>query len=265
MEREYLKPGNMLYPVPVVMVSCSRDGEKPNIITVAWAGTVCSDPAMVSISIRKNRHSHGIIKETGEFVINLVSGDLVRACDLCGVRSGRDTDKFDLTGLTPSVSREVKAPGIAECPVSIECRVKEVLELGSHEMFLAEVVAVSVDRRLMDEQGVLHLEQADLVAYNHGGYFALGECLGTFGYSVKKVTASKGGRAKKPPVQKAKMDTAPQGGKKQQPAKGQDRPPVQKDAKGGKAPSGRTARRHGKADGKPQGKPYHGNHNGRGR
>ena len=148
MSKEYWKPGNMLYPVPAVMVSCGREGEKPNIITVAWAGTICSDPAMVSISVRKERYSHDIIKETGEFVINLVNKRLVRATDYCGVKSGRDVDKFAETRLTPQASRYVKAPGIEESPVNIECKVTEVKELGSHDMFLAKVVGVTIDKQV---------------------------------------------------------------------------------------------------------------------
>lgn len=143
--KQVFKPGNMLYPLPAVMVSCQRPGEKPNIITVAWAGTVCSSPAMVSISVRKERYSYSILKETGEFVINLVTKELVFATDFCGVRSGRDTDKFQAMHLTPEPSLKVKAPSIAESPVNIECKVKDILPLGSHDMFLAEVVSVQVD------------------------------------------------------------------------------------------------------------------------
>ena len=176
----------MLYPVPAVMVSCQRPGERPNIITVAWAGTVCSDPAMVSISIRKERYSYDIIKETGSFVINLVSRDLTAAMDTCGVRSGRDMDKFQELHLTPQQSQHVEAPGVAECPVNLECRVSQVVPLGTHDMFLAEVVGVSVDRQYMDEKGTFHLNDAGLVAYSHGTYFELGEKIGTFGYSVRK-------------------------------------------------------------------------------
>ena len=145
MAKQTWKPGNMLYPVPAVMVSCQREGGKPNIITVAWAGTICSDPAMLSISVRKNRYSYDIIKETKEFVVNLTTKQLCRATDYCGVRSGRDVDKFQEMHLTPQPSEKVKAPGIAESPVNIECRVTQVLELGTHDMFLAEVVAVRVD------------------------------------------------------------------------------------------------------------------------
>lgn len=176
----------MLYPVPAVMVSCQRPGEKPNMVTIAWAGTVCSDPAMVSISIRPERHSYDIIKETGEFVINLTTKELTYATDYCGVKSGRDVDKFSQMHLTPTVSQTVKAPGIAESPVNIECKVKDIIKLGSHDMFLAEVTAVVVDESLLDETGKFHLNDAGLVAYSHGEYFELGEKIGKFGYSVKK-------------------------------------------------------------------------------
>ena len=186
MSKEYWKPGNMLYPVPAVMVSCARPGETPNIITVAWAGTICSDPAQVSISVRKERHSHDIIRDTGEFVINLVNKRLVRATDYCGVKSGRDVDKFAETRLTVQESRYVKAPGIEESPVNIECKVTQVLELGSHDMFLAKVTAVQVDESLLDEKGKLDLNKAHLVAYSHGEYQTFDNILGTFGYSVKK-------------------------------------------------------------------------------
>lgn len=186
MGREYWKPGNMLYPVPAVMVSCQRPGEKPNIITIAWAGTICSDPAMVSISIRPERHSYDIIKETGEFVINLTTKDITFATDYCGVKSGRDVDKFKEMHLTPLVSKEVSAPGIAESPVNIECKLKEIIKLGTHDMFIGEVVAVSVDDSLMDENNKFHLNDAGLVAYSHGEYYLLGEKLGKFGYSVAK-------------------------------------------------------------------------------
>lgn len=186
MNKENWKPGNMVYPLPAVMVSCGRPGEKPNIITVAWCGTVCTNPAMVSISVRPERYSYDILRETGEFVINLTTGDLTRAADYCGVRSGRNEDKFAEAHLSPRESKEVACPGIAESPVNIECRVREVLELGSHHMFLAEVVNVSVDESLLDEKGTLRLERADLTAYSHGTYYHLGDAIGTFGYSVKK-------------------------------------------------------------------------------
>lgn len=186
MAKQTWKPGNMLYPVPAVMVSCQREGEKPNIITVAWAGTICSDPAMLSISVRKQRYSYDIIKETKEFVVNLTTEKLCRAADYCGVRSGKDVDKFSEMKLTPQFSEKVKAPGIAESPVNLECRVKEIIELGTHDMFLAEIEAVRIDDKYMDENGKFDLNAAGLVAYSHGEYFLLGEKLGTFGYSVAK-------------------------------------------------------------------------------
>ncbi len=192
MSKEYWKPGNMLYPVPAVMVSCGRKGEKPNIITVAWAGTVCSDPPMVSISVRKERYSYEIIRETGELVINLVNRELVRAADYCGVKSGRDTDKFKEMGLTAQPSRYVGAPGIGESPVNLECRVTNRLELGSHDMFLARVEGVAIDGKYMDERGKFHLNDSGLVSYSHGEYFELGKKLGSFGWSVRK--KERGGR-----------------------------------------------------------------------
>lgn len=176
----------MLYPVPAVMVSCMREGEKPNIITVAWTGTVCSAPPMVSISVRKERYSYHILKESKEFVINLVTKDLVFAADYCGVKSGRDTDKFGQMKLTVQPSRHIQAPGIGESPLNLECRVTQVLPLGSHDLFLAEVLGVTVDDRYMDKAGKFHLNDAGLVAYSHGEYFELGEKLGRFGYSVAR-------------------------------------------------------------------------------
>ncbi len=190
------KPGNMLYPVPAVMVSCQREGEKPNIITVAWAGTICSTPAMLSISIRPERHSYEIIKETREFVVNLVTKDLLRAADYCGVKSGREVDKFAQMRLTPCSLEHVKAPGIEESPVNLACRVVEIKPLGSHDLFLAEVVGVTVNSRYMDERGKFHLNDAGLISYSHGEYFELGKKLGSFGYSVKKAGKKPAGRRK---------------------------------------------------------------------
>lgn len=184
--KETWKPGNMLYPVPAVMVSCGRPDETPNIITIAWAGTICSDPAMVSISVRKERHSHPIIKETGEFVINLVTKDLTYATDYCGVKSGRDVDKFKEMKLTPIKASKVSCPMIAESPVNIECKVTDIKELGTHDMFIAEVVAVNVSKEYMDEKGKFNLNSTHLVTYSHGEYFELGEKIGKFGYSVQK-------------------------------------------------------------------------------
>lgn len=186
MGRQNWKPGNMVYPVPAVMVSCKREGEKANIITTAWCGTTCSTPAMAYVSIRPSRYSYDIIKESGEFVINLITKDLVYATDYCGVKSGRDVDKFKEMKLTETVSKCVSAPGIAESPVNIECKLKEIIPLGTHDMFLAEVVNVSVDEKYMDETGKFNLNDSGLVAYSHGEYFLLGEKLGKFGYSVKK-------------------------------------------------------------------------------
>ena len=184
--REEWKPGNMLYPVPAVMVSCNRPEEVPNIITIAWTGTICSDPPMLSISLRKERYSYDIIRDTGEFVVNLVNRKLVRAADYCGVKSGREVDKFREMKLTPLQSHHIIAQGIAESPVCLECRVTERIPLGSHDLFLAEILGVSVDTRYLDEKGKFHLNRCGLAAYSHGEYFALGEKLGSFGYSVKK-------------------------------------------------------------------------------
>jgi flavin reductase (DIM6/NTAB) family NADH-FMN oxidoreductase RutF len=186
MSKQEWKPGNMLYPLPAVMVSCGREGETPNIITVAWAGNVCTNPPMLSISVRKDRFSHGIIKDTGEFVVNLVGKDLVKAADWCGVRSGRDYDKFKEMHLTPQKSSKVSCPGIAESPVNIECRVNKILELGSHDMIIADVLCVTVDDKYMDDKGRFDLGATDLVAYSHGEYFELGKKLGKFGYSVAR-------------------------------------------------------------------------------
>lgn len=176
----------MLYPLPVVMVSMADREGRSNIITIAWAGTVCTNPPMVSISVRPERYSYPILKETGEFVINLTTKELVFATDYCGVKSGRDVDKFREMKLTPVPATKIKAPMIGESPVNIECRVKEIIPLGSHDMFLAEVVAVHADDRYMDEQGKFHLEQAEPIVYFHGSYLECGEKLGTFGYSIRK-------------------------------------------------------------------------------
>lgn len=178
----------MLYPVPAVLITVADGNARPNIFTVAWTGTVCSDPPMVSISVRPERYSHHIIEETGEFVINLTTRDLVFATDYCGVKSGRDTDKVKDMNLHLLPGDVVKAPLLKESPVNMECRVKQVLRLGTHDMYLADVVAVHAEERYMDENGRFMLENSDLIAYSHGSYFTLGEKLGTFGYSVKKHT-----------------------------------------------------------------------------
>ena len=182
-----LNPGTMLSPIPAVMVSCAKAGEKPNIITIAWTGIVNSEPPMTYISVRKERYSYDIIKDSGEFVINLTTEDLAFAADWCGVKSGRDVDKFEAQSLTAAASEVVACPSIGESPVNIECQVRDVIELGSHDMFLAEIVSVSVDEKLIDEKGAVHLEKARLTAYSHGHYYPLQkEELGRFGYSVMK-------------------------------------------------------------------------------
>ncbi|MCR4989549.1 MAG: flavin reductase family protein [Lachnospiraceae bacterium] len=186
MSKAEWKPGNMLYPVPAVMVSCKKGNEKANIVTIAWAGTICSDPVMVSISVRPERHSYPIISETGEFVINLVTEELTYACDWCGVRSGKDFDKFKEMNLTEYKSSFMDAPAIAESPVNLYCKVVKTEKLGSHDMFIAEVVGVTVDEKYMDDSGKFDLEKTGLMAYSHGEYFALGKKLGKFGYSIKK-------------------------------------------------------------------------------
>ncbi len=186
MGKQNWKPGNMLNPVPAVMVSVADKAGKANIITVAWAGTICTNPPMLSISVRPERYSYHMIEETGEFVVNLTTKKLVRACDYCGVTSGRDVDKFKEMELTPLKLDTVSVPGIAESPVNIACRVVEKKELGSHTMFLAEVCGVTVDDTHMDESGRFHINETGLVMYSHGEYFLLGEKLGKFGYSIQK-------------------------------------------------------------------------------
>ncbi|MBE7055906.1 MAG: flavin reductase family protein [Ruminococcaceae bacterium] len=183
MSKKEIKPSTMLNPVPVVMVS-SGDMEKSNIFTAAWTGTICSEPPMVYVSIRKSRYSHEIISEKGTYVINMVGKDTVKACDFCGVKSGRDVDKFAHLGLTKEAGPKTGVPMIKECPVNLECKVTQVLELGSHDMFLAEVVGVYVDGKLMDDKNAIDLVKAHLVAYSHGEYFELGDYKGFFGYSI---------------------------------------------------------------------------------
>ena len=185
------KPGNMLYPLPVVMVSMADRAGKTNIITIAWAGTVCTNPPVVSISVRPERYSYPILKETGEFVINLTTRELAFATDYCGVRSGRDVDKFREMKLTALPAQKVGAPLIGESPVNIECRVSQVIRLGSHDMFLANVEAVHAQEAYMDEKGRFFLDRAQPVVYSHGIYYALGKAVGSFGYSVKKQGASR--------------------------------------------------------------------------
>lgn len=196
--KQIWRAGTMISPVPAVMVSCgSAEGEK-NIITVAWTGTICSEPAMCYISVRKERHSYKMIRESGEFVINLTTKALARATDWCGVRSGKDFDKFSHCGLTVESCPHISAPAIAESPINIECKVKQVIELGSHDMFIAEVLGVMVDDSLLDPQsGKLDLARAELLGYAHGEYYALGEKLGTFGWTVKGSTIKKEKREKR--------------------------------------------------------------------
>ena len=186
MAKQTWKAGNMLYPLPAVMVSVTDGKGQDDIITVAWTGTICTNPPMVYISVRPSRFSHHMLMETGEFVINLTTEKLTRATDYCGVRSGRDVDKFKETGLTREKAEFVKAPMIKESPVSIECRVTEVKKLGSHDMFLAEILAVHADEGYMDENNRFDLNRARPMVYSHGEYLGIGKKLGTFGYSVKK-------------------------------------------------------------------------------
>lgn len=197
MAKQIWKPGNMLYPLPAVMVSVADKEGNPNIITVAWAGTVCTNPPMVSISVRPERYSYHMIDETGEFAINLTTEKLVYATDYCGVRSGKDVDKFKELHLTPEKAEYVNAPLIAESPVNIECKVVKKETPGSHHIFLAEVKAVHVDDAYMDQKGRFALEKTDPIVYVHGQYYSLGKLLGTFGYSVKKPTKKNGKKKKK--------------------------------------------------------------------
>ena len=186
MGKQIWKPGNMLYPLPVVMVSAADLEGYYNIITIAWAGNICTNPPMVSISIRPERHSYQMIKDTKEFVINLTTKDLVYATDYCGVKSGREVDKFKEMKLTPMKASQVKAPIIGESPIAIECKVTEIKELGSHDLFIAQVIAVHADDKYFDENHKFHLEWAEPIVYSHGSYFTTGEEIGSFGYSVKK-------------------------------------------------------------------------------
>ena len=187
MAKQIWKPGNMLYPLPAVMVSTADKAGNSNILTIAWTGTVCTNPPMAYISVRPERYSYHMIRESGEFVINLTTKKLARAADYCGVRSGKDVDKWKECHLTRGKASTLKyAPVIEESPVQIECRVRNIQELGSHHMFLAEVTAVQVDESYMDEKGKFDLNKTGLIAYSHGEYLDLGKKLGTFGYSVRK-------------------------------------------------------------------------------
>lgn len=186
-----MKPGTMLNPVPVVMVTCGT-GEDANIITIAWTGIINSEPPMTYVSVRKSRYSHQKIEESGEFVINLTTEELVKATDFCGVKSGRDLNKWKEMNLTAEPAELVSCPMIAESPVNLECKVVEVKELGSHDMFIAEIVKVHADEALFDEKGRICLDEAGLLAYNHGEYFGLKKKpLGKFGYSIMKAKTKK--------------------------------------------------------------------------
>lgn len=185
MEKVFWEGSTMLSPVPPTMVSCGTM-EQSNIITIAWTGIINSNPPMTYISVRPERHSYDIIKNSGEFVINLANENLAKACDWCGVKSGRDTDKFSEMKLTKIKATKINTPIIGEAPLSLECKVKDIIKLGSHDMFLAEIVGIDVDKNLIDENGKLCLKKANLLAYSHGTYFTLGKALGTFGFSVKK-------------------------------------------------------------------------------
>ncbi|MBQ6789627.1 MAG: flavin reductase family protein [Clostridia bacterium] len=179
------KAGAMLSPVPPVLVSCS-DGERDNLITVGWTGIICTEPAKTYISLRPERFSYEIISKSREFIINLPSSHIIRSIDFCGVRSGRKLDKFKECRLTKEKATQVACPAVAESPISIECRVTDIIKLGTHDMFMADIIAVNVDERYIDEKGKLRIEQCSLAAYAHGSYFALGKKIGSFGYSVKK-------------------------------------------------------------------------------
>lgn len=187
MGKQTWKPGNMLYPLPIVLVSVASLKGKKNVFTVGWAGTINTSPPMVSISVRPERYSYHMLEETGDFVINLTTKELVFATDYCGVVSGRDEDKFEKMNLTPMLAQFVKAPLIKESPVNIECKIVEKKELGTHHMFMAEVVAVHADEAYLDSKQKFMLNEAEPIVYSHGDYYAIGEKLGTFGYSIRKI------------------------------------------------------------------------------
>ena len=196
MAKQIWKPGNMIYPLPAVLVSAADKSGWDNILTVAWTGTVCTNPPMVYISVRPERYSYQMIRESGEFVINLTTEKLAWATDFCGVKSGKDVDKWEKCRLTRGKPARISAPVIEECPVNIECKVKDIIKLGSHDMFIAEVLCSHIDEDLFDEKDKIHLEKANLISYSHGEYFSLSkEAIGKFGYSVmKKKKRVKGGK-----------------------------------------------------------------------
>lgn len=201
-KKQSWKPGNMLYPLPAALISVGDENEN-NLITVAWTGTLCSDPPLTYISVRKSRFSHALLVKHPEFVINLTTEDLARATDFCGVRSGREMDKWEVCGLTRQPGEAVKTPGVAESPVQLECRILRVEELGTHDMFMAEILNVRVDESLLDEKGRLHLEKSRPLVYSHGDYYGIGQHIGHFGYSVRKKKAGK-----KPPLKTQKEDVS---------------------------------------------------------
>ena len=207
MAKKQFKPGNMLAPVPAALITCKDQEGRTNMLTLAWVGTVCSDPPMLSISIRKERFSHHMVCETGEFVVNLTTEAILKATDYAGVKSGRDVDKWKETGLTPEKASVVDVPLIAESPVNLECRVEQVLELGSHDMFIARIVAVDADEKYLDENGRFRLEDCGLIAYSHGDYIALGKTVGTFGFSVRKASAKKTRKKQEPKKASPKTQT----------------------------------------------------------
>ena len=186
MAKEIWKSGNMLYPLPAVLVTVSDGKGNDNVLTIAWTGTICSDPAMVYISVRPSRHSYKMLKETKEFVINLTTRDLAYATDYCGVKSGRDEDKFKKVHLTKEKAQHVAAPLIKESPVNIECKVTKIIPCGSHDMFMAKVLCVHADKEYMDKRGKFDLSKANPIVYSHGQYYTTGVRIGQFGYSVKK-------------------------------------------------------------------------------
>jgi len=187
MAKQNWKPGNMVYPLPAALISCGDIAGKMNLLTVSWLGTICTDPPMCYISVRPERYSYDMIKQSGEFVINLTTADIAKATDWCGVKSGRDHDKFKESGLTPAAATIVKCPIVVEAPISIECKVKEIKSLGSHDMFIADVVNIIADDRYIDpETGAFNLAASGVMAYSHGNYYSLGKRIGKFGWSVMK-------------------------------------------------------------------------------
>lgn len=190
MAKQLWKPGTMLYPVPAVLVT-SRHSGRDNVLTVSWAGTICTEPPMLSISIRPERFSYAMIKASREFVVNVPTADMAREVDFCGIQSGAEADKFKALGLIKTKARVVKAPVIAQCPLAIECRVEEILELGSHHLFISRVVAVLADEALIDKKGKFHLETAGLLCYNHGHYCRASKPIGSFGFSVRRKRSPK--------------------------------------------------------------------------